>query len=487
MNRQFDHLYLTQKEVFRVKLLSALKAAQQQSGEGINLKALAESQQLSYSTVYHTYTLLLKDVATMTGEKTVSLAALLATPEAELSWYFVQGSVAYQLLGHLLADDLNNFDDFLHQTAYSRVTVLRRLQQLRRLARSLRVRIVYETMEMIGSELAIRLFLTVAFGEATQGLVWPFTAISHQQAAFIVAQMYENTKLDFHNPVVKESHTYLAAVTFMRTNRGVWQTQMPETMTTPVSNFFNFDHRLTKIAQISESQAMFLINVLTAVYTGPSDPQIMVMLMNQTHFDPGIRGFVKSVIHQLPATLVGGTAAAKRLQALFEVSLMGSVISVLTLGYDVSTTLADQLNPELKRPKTDESLATVVRQACNFAARDELTPKNIDRSLSAIATALYTQMLQLRQYLTPRPVKVGLILGPVAMQYVDLLTFLARQPAVQIVDAHHETCDLLIVTSALPVLAIDATPAVVIHWQSSHAQALLTRLFQLIQELQQQK
>ncbi|WP_164509860.1 helix-turn-helix domain-containing protein [Lacticaseibacillus porcinae] len=484
MNRQFEDLYLTPKEVFRVELLSALKAAQQQSGEGLNLKALAESLQLSYSTVYHTYTLLLKDVATMTGENTVSVEALLATPEAELSWYFVQDSVAYQLLGHLLADDLNNFDDFLRLTAYSRVTVLRRLQQLRRLARSLRVRIVYETMEMIGSELAIRIFLTVAFGEATQGLVWPFATISHQQAAFIVAQMYENTKLDFHNPVVKESHIYLAAVTFMRTNCGDWQTQMPETMSTPVSNFFNFDHRLTKIAQISESQAMFLINVLTAVYTGTDDPQIMVMLVNQTHFDPAIRGFVKSVIQQLPPELVGGTAEANRLHGLFEVSLTASVISVLTFGYDVSTTLADQLNHHLKGTKADETLASIIRLACQFAARDGQTPKSIDRNFSAITNALYTQILQLRQYLSPKSVKVGLILGPVTMQYVDLLTFLARQPAVQIVDAHHEPCDLLIVTSALPVLAIDATSAVVIHWQSTHAQTLLTRLFQLIQELQ---
>ena len=178
MTRQFEHLYLTPKEDFRVALLSDLKIAQQQPGQGLNLKALAERKQLNYSTVYHSYTRLLKDLAAMSGSQSAAPATIMTTSEAELSWYFVQQSVPYQLLSHLLANDLQNFDEFLRLTTFSRVTVLRRLQALRQLARSLKVRIIYETMQMVGSESAIRIFLTVAFGEATQGCASPFPPAS---------------------------------------------------------------------------------------------------------------------------------------------------------------------------------------------------------------------------------------------------------------------------------------------------------------------
>jgi hypothetical protein len=455
--------------------------------EDLNLHTVATLMHKNYGTLYYAYLRLVADLQMIVGDPQASRAKLFAVSEGQLRLALVRQGVPFAFLQHLIAEDLPNFEAFIQAVGYSRVTCLRYLRPLRDMAKNLGLRIVYENLHIIGDEENIRIFLTLAYWLATDGVEWPFSTCSRSQALTLAHQIDQGFKLAYHSPVMKEVLAYFAAVTRVRLAHGHRFSELVTMIADPVPNLFKKQSALTWPEQISESQHLYLVSFLLPMYYAPGDPQIRVMIQRFEHFSPKAFALAQTILGELQpqVSLIAHMSGA--FADVIMASMLAIIVGVMTLGFDLGTTIAYAFKPYMNEAQPDKKLQRLVTQATAKA----LAQVHIDVQgdlLPDLSTALYANLLQLQRIMQPTErVKVALMLEPVALGFLDLVVFLHQQPAVEFLHHHYEEADLIIKDSSVPLVFEHAQHPVVFKWNLNATGDLFGELTTVIKTLQQQK
>ncbi|MFD1486050.1 helix-turn-helix domain-containing protein [Lacticaseibacillus baoqingensis] len=390
----------------------------------------------------------------------------------------------FAFLQHLIAEDLPDFNAFINSVGYSRVTCLRYLRPLRDLAKQLGLRIVYENIQIIGDEDRVRIFLTLMYWSATDGVEWPFVNCSRTQASLFARQADSEFKLEYHSPVLQELLAYFVAVTQSRVAHHHQFSELVTMIADPVANLFKKNRELTWPEQISESQHLFLVSFLLPIYYTPGDPRLRVVIGRFERFSPKAFALAKAIIGNLQSDVLPTQTTNPQYGDVILASTLAVVVSVMTLGFDLGSTIAYAFKPEMSAVKPDSRLQQAVTQATAKAITEADIEAHGDLLLD-MSTALYVNLLQLRQITHPaKRLKVALLLEPVAVGYMDLLLFLDQQPYIEFVHDHFETADLIIKDSALPLVLDQQKRPVIFQWDLNASGELFGELFYLIRSMQ---
>lgn len=201
-------------------------------------------------------------------------------------------------------------------------------------------------------------------------------------------------------------------------------------------------------------------------------------------FSPKAFALAKAIIGNLQPDVLPNQTTNPQYGDVILASTLAVVVSVMTLGFDLGSTIAYAFKPEMSAVKPDSRLQQAVTQATAKAITEADIEAHGDLLLD-MSTALYVNLLQLRQITHPaKRLKVALLLEPVAVGYMDLLLFLDQQPYIEFVHDHFETADLIIKDSALPLVLDQQKRPVIFQWDLNASGELFGELFYLIRSMQ---
>jgi hypothetical protein len=84
-------------------------------------------------------------------------------------------------------------------------------------------------------------------------------------------------------------------------------------------------------------------------------------------------------------------------------------------------------------------------------------------------------------------VRVALLIEPVALGFIDLVTFIEQLPFVEVLYDHYEEADLIIEDSSLELELPASAAPLIFRWDMNASSDLFGELFSVIHSLQQEK
>ncbi|MCI1986102.1 MAG: helix-turn-helix domain-containing protein [Lactobacillus sp.] len=455
--------------------------------EKVNLRRIATLLNRNYGTIYYTYLQLLEDLRGIVGDADAPLSQLFKVKDGTLRMALVRQSVPFIFLQHLLAEDQTSFATFIDSVGVSRVTCLRYLRPMRDMGKQLEVRIVYENMQIRGDETRLRVFLTLVYWLATDGAEWPFAACSQQQTKAVVTRLMHEFDLNYRSPVLREVLGYYIAVTRTRIGRGHRLHSPVQLALGKVPNLFADDGALTHQEQVSESQHLYLINFLLPLPYAVNDPEIQPMISKFRSFSPDSYAFAKRFLQNLPNAVLTPEQLAGPLGALLELSLLAVVMSVSALGFDLGSQIAYGFNQQVMKAPKDGELQLLIQRTVKTTMQTVLT-KPLSSLTAPLTRAIYANFSQLRRYMNPaKVVRVALLIEPVALGFIDLVTFIEQLPFVEVLYDHYEEADLIIEDSSLELELPASAAPLIFRWDMNASSDLFGELFSVIHSLQQEK
>lgn len=428
----------------------------------VNLKQIAALTNRNYGSVYNTYNGLISSLQAMLGRHHSSVKTLFAVPADEFRYHLVAQSHPYKFLDAVLYQRYENLDDFLKACDSSKATVLRHLKAIRGYARQSGVQFSYETLSFTGPELNIRLFMTITYWLATNGVAWPFENLSHERAGQILDDLlvvFDGGKV---NTITRELLMYYVAIAHQRILGGhiLANNEQSKVLHYPVPNLFSDTassmldrakrlQHLTTQQQQSESDALYFLLNFAPLYIITDKQVEKRMIERYNDYNPEIYQLISGFFEHFPYSFKHDIHLPDDTYRLLFVNMLSVTVSVLAFNKDFTTSLLAEFSSNIQQTKDDPAFYQQVKVTLDeVIGRRSLTSFQDCREV--LTDAFYRSLHQLVVQFQPRKkVLVAPIIEQTMTGYIDLLAFLHAVPFVELAspDADLEKVDLVITTS----------------------------------------
>lgn len=467
----------------------------------INLKQVALRLGKTYGYIYNNFMNLVADFSQLLGVKQPTIAQIFATSADAYRWYLVQNSIGYQTLEALFNNHQVTFDQLAKKFEVSHATMLRHTAGLKRLAKMLGVRITNQPLKFKGDEKSIRLIFQLAYWSATNGYIWPFQHLSHDDAAKILMSMNTQPRSKI-NRVAEDMGSYLVAVSAMR----IWQEKLVDL--NDVTNDLNFHHdnlfqRLSELELVgsnlipklgrrqerAETNTFNFLYNFAPIFLISDDDYIEITNLRFKHYSPKIWALVDAFIDQYPINLNFETQKGMDQIAMLRANLMSMTLSTTVFKRDINRFLMVRFFQQETSVIDSEQLYEAAKTTMQTLVAD---PRF--KSFAPYWLSLASTYYELCRHLAAadeqsEKLQVGLSLEHSYVAYVDLLEFLNGIPFINVArpSQEPETLDFYITTSeASRPLTIKADCAVY-RWRAANQVERLGQLYSILRAAWLQK
>ena len=463
----------------------------------VNLKQVAAITNRNYGSVYNTYNGLMHSLETMIGREHASVKTLLGIPVDEFRYYLVKQSNPYHFLDAVLYQRYEDFDDFLRACDSSKATVLRHLKVIRGYARQSGVQFSYETLSFVGAELNVRLFITIAYWLATNGVAWPFENLSHDRAGEILDDLlvvFDSGKV---NKITRELLMYYIAVAHQRILSGhvlsheagskVLQYPVPNLFSDAALSLLDKSKRLQHLTtqqQQSESDALYFLFNFAPLYIITDGQVEQRIIARYNDYNPEIYQLINGFFTRFPYNFKLDIHLPDDTYNLLFANMLSVTVSVLAFNKDFSTSLLAEVSANMQQTKDDPDFYQQVKVTLNEVIDSQQLTSFVG-CRDVLAEAFYRNLHQLLvQFQPQQKVLVAPVIEQTVTGYIDLLAFLHAVPFVELASPDADLKDVdLIITTSVGAIKDAAGQTQIFPWHINVTNDHYGHLYSLLREL----